>query len=381
MSNCFKRRILVDFFAFTLLLVISCSSNQSIENDISTLNQNYFIQDSVKSTPVKISLNWQPRAYDRVKIRIGGSFCSSIEFSSEWMSDSLISLEIDAGSENYILVDCQFELSSFYPYKVSYTLSVDGKYLVNEDLDLYKEPASPFSIHRFSCFLPLFRSSGILTVGSTQFICPEHPIAYVRYRPDCYDSLAFDSSFDIKDQFTLSIESDKNNVIFYDRFLKRGVGKTVKARINEFQKYEILLLESENSVENDSITVTYSCSKFSTNFNFIVQKECPQLKQVHGIIVNFNKKGFPGDTLIVTPTFTNENGEEEYFSEDTEFSVYIRNNCEYADILSPEGELGKFIGEMKQPIKLVILGTPDNGIIGLRVAVIPNNKYGAYSKY
>jgi len=381
MSKYLLKRFTPILFIPILFLITACSSSFLSENDISTLNPKYFIKDSVKSTHVKILLNWQPKVDDRVKIRVRGSICSSIEFSSEWMSDASILLDIDADTENLLSVELIFELSSFYPYDASFALSIDGKHLINENLEIYKEPGAPFTIQRFVSYLPLFRSSGILTFGSTKFLCPEHPVSHAGFRPDCFDSLSFDSSFDIREQFTLSIESQKNNVIFYDRLLRTSVGKTVKARLNEFQKYEVLLLESENSVVNDTIIVTYSCPKFTINFNFLVRDECPPLKEPKQLIINFNKKAFPGDTVIVIPSFINENGEEEYFSEDTEFDVFIRNNCEFADIIGPEGQLGNFFGEMKQPIKVIVLGIPEDGSFGVGVGLVPNAKYGSYLKY
>ncbi len=111
-------------------------------------------------------------------------------------------------------------------------------------------------------------------------------------------------------------------------------------------------------------------------------KDCPSLKKVNNFKVQYNKQpASAGDTLIAIPSFTNEFDEVEYFDDDMEFQVLITDGCEASDLLSPEGEIGKYFPAIKQPIKLIIHDTPKNGIVNLMMGLNSNYKYDIKLRY
>ena len=357
--------------AGTALIYFSCGSN----NDITRLPEKYFVCDSSASIPIQFKLTWQPKENDSISILASGGPCSAVNYRTGWLKDSIIKINQDAKSISAFNYYLSFGLSS-EEYVIHYTLSIDSINLIDEDRIINKESDKELTKHMILAYLPLYKFNNFKIFRGIKKICGDFPKEDIEFPPDYADSLVFEKSYDIRDYFTISVESGKSKVSLFDKFLNKDAGNAVKVRVNEFRKYMVNLLEPYESNTDDTVNVIFKNGDFVKVYKMLVTKSCLKKKNhVKELLVGFdNTSPDPGDTISVLLSYIDENGNQNLFNQNDKFEIGIVDGCDCADILSSDGEKKKLFNEIQQPIKIVI----DNSIPGnsanlrIRVGYIPN---------
>lgn len=349
-----------------VLIYFSCSSN----NDITRLPEKYFVCDSSASIPIQFKLTWQPKENDSISIQASGGPCSAVNYKTGWLKDSIIKINQDAKSITTFNYFLSFGLSS-EEYLIHYALSIDSINLIDEDRIIRKESRKELTKYMILAYLPLYKFNSFKIYRGIKKICWDFPKESIEFSPDYADSLVFEKSYDIRDYFTISVESSKSKVSLFDKYLNRNVGNAVKVRMNEFRKYMLNLLEPYKSNIDDTVRVIFKNGDFAKTYKMLITKSCLKKKNhVKKLLVSFdNTSPDPGDTISVLLSYIDENGNNNLFNKNDKFEVGIMDGCDCANILSRDGEKKKLFNEIQQPIRIVFDNTIPGNSVNLRIRV------------
>lgn len=353
-------------FVFMGINITSCSSGS-----IATLDENFFICDSVVSTPVTFKLEWEPGPSDSVALKLNGGPCTEIDIRKEWTKEKTIQIDADAKKEGWFSVKMYFALSSNTEYEINYSVTVADKYLLDEQCILMKDTVMGFTEYRVSVYLPVARWKYFTsTKDRMDKMCWDNKITMLDYTMEPKDTSGNREFYDIKNKFTLTIESGKASVAFYNRNIKKIAGDKVTGRINELQKYGLILLNPYNDIVDDTISVFYESGDTFNEHKVIVSKDC-EMKTVHMLLsIKIDRRNaYPGDTVNVIVSRIDENGNESFFPDSTIFEVGILTGCELGYFLNSEGEQDNYFSRIKQPIRLVVTGKHQDRPSGIRFLV------------
>ena len=343
-------------FSFGLFLFLhSCAIISTNEKDISNLSESYFICDSVESTPVIYRLEWSPKPSDSVYINISGDPCYNVGYKSGWIRDSVVEINIDSKKSSSLWVALAFGLSGDEEYSMHYIASIDDIELQNEKLILQKNPEEDITELMTKIYLPLFRLNSFEPLFGKKFICSDKSVRDITFVPKMVDPALAKHSYTIKDYFKISIVSKNSDVEFYDKYLKKNAGKMIETRINNFGKYQLILISPYEQDMDDTVMITYSIDDFSSKYEMYIAKNCPREEKKDIMIkIGDGKDINPGDTINVYVAYLDEQGDIRNFSNNAIFEAGLISGCNSAKIMNEKGELKDFFDEIKQPIKLVI---------------------------
>jgi hypothetical protein len=373
MKNSISQIIIYIFLSSVMLVFYSCSANLVKENDISNLSPNYFICDSVSSTPVLLTLKWNPKENDSIYIEGNGGPCAEIDYKTGWTRDSVISIKMDSKKEPELYFLFLFGLSSEEEYEVHFSVSINSKLLLDEDCLIKKDPKEKITKQIIFTYLPLFNFHKFKIFGGLNKLSKDYPEADINFAPYCVDSLECERHYNVTDYFNIELAAN-SKVTLYNKYLNENVGTKVKARVNEFRKYKVKLLEPYNDSIDDTVTITFSKDDFTSKYRIVVTKRFERKNPINNIIVKFESNSvYPGDTLNVKLSYRNEQGKICSFPDSAKFEAGVRYGCSFANILTHDGKLKKFVGEIKQPIRVVIDNfiPEDESNVVLRVGHLP----------
>ena len=358
------------------VIFYSCSTQIIKENDICNLPENYFICDSVESTPVHYELIWEPKEGDSVFIEIKSGICTDVEYNSGWLKDSVIQINFDSKREAKLFYAHHFSLTSYNDYTIHYNVSINGYELIDRESKVRKDVGSNISKYVDYSYMPVARTGKFLVHGGLKKLCWDKPVKDIAFHPESIDSLKENNPYGIRDYFTISVESSYPEVTLFDKYLKRNEGNSVQARMNDFHKYQLKLLAPYESELDDSVFVHFSIDEFVSSYKMVVTKNCPTKKPiVREVFIEYDKTSiYPGDTLKAYVSYRDEKGNKVFFDKSTLFEAGIIKGCDFAFILDPDGQKKSYFYGLKQPIKVAVDDSMPDGSENfiLRVGHIPD---------
>jgi len=360
-----------------ILIFNSCSVLIVEENDVSNLSENYFICDSVESTPILYNLIWDPDENDSVMIKVSGPPCSYVGYESGWLKTKDIQINLDAKKSDQLLLKLRFGYSSKNGYQIRYNVLIDGIRLMERECFVEKDNRNIFTEYVDRVFLPLFRLDKFTLLGGTKKICNDFPLKDISFLPHTIDSLDGLNSCSIRDYFTISVKSNHAKISLYDKFSNEDVGIKVEARVNDFSRYQLLLLEPYNSEIPDTVIIAFQNYDFVNQCKMYVTNSCLQSKPLKRIKIRLEKSEiYPGDTINVSIHYIDDTGKELSFDSTARFEAGLVSGCESALVLNNKGEMKKYFEEICEPIRLVILDSVpwdvDNNI-QLHIGYLPKD--------
>lgn len=362
--------VLSSFFTMNSCFIGIFNDQEPDVTDISFLPEKYFICDSLDRTPVVFTLTWEPKENDSVFIELSGGICSMVEMKSGWLKDKVIQINVDAKQAAGFSAIMLFGLSSSQEYKIHCNFSLEGKYLLDQDCTVHKREGEAIAKRLVRVYLPIHKIHKFRSLGEKIKLCWDHPKSDIFIAPEYVDSLETEKAYDITDYFTLSLESCNANVSFYDKSLNKKVGNQVKARANDFRKYQVILNEPYNSEMDDTIFVLVETDDFISKHKMVVAGTCAINDTVKDVIVKFDQHRInDGDTLSAYIYHTDKNGNCVRFADTTRFEAGIMIGCNFADILGPNGQLKKYFYDIRQPIRVVAMDPIPDGETNLRIRV------------
>lgn len=371
-----KFSVLVSIFFITLFY--SCSQVIIKENDISYLPPNFFICDSVNSTPLYFQFKWTPKLNDSVSLKITGDVCSGISLQSRWSKDSIITLELDAKKSAILSFDFLFALSEKC-YNANFTASINGYELINRNEIIFKDSLSSLTRNVQKIYLPIYRYNSFVNQNSKAYIESLNDKIEITSVPFFDEDLDAQQAFTITDYLNISIDSDLP-IAFYDRFLDRTIGKQIVSRVNDFCNYRLCYIDSLSSSKIDTVSISYTKDDFESDAEILISKDVSTKKFVPTIIMALIGDGsmvYPGDTVDVHLSYKDSNGFTKSFNQNTLFEAGLTTGCSVATILSKDGLLKNYFRKIQQPIRLVILEYNDldknDNNVGLRIGINPDD--------
>jgi hypothetical protein len=361
-------------------MITACSSRS-----ITALNENFFICDSVVSTPVTFELEWDPGPADSVSLELSGGPCTEVYIDKGWLKDKTIKIDFDAKKEAWLSVKMSFNFDTNEEHQIHYSVTVGEKILLDEDRIVETDSITGLSVLSVNVYLPLYHWKYFSSVKDRMDkICWNTTPARLDFKPDLYDTSGNRQYYDIRNKFTLSIESKKASVAFYDMNKKEIITGNVEGRINDLQKYGITLKEPFDDNIDDTISVFYENEDTFNEHRLIVSKNCETKVQRAYLRTKIDRATVhKGDTVNIIVTRIDEQGNETFFPDSTIFELGILRGCELGYLLNSDGEHSKHFLRIKQPLKMVITHqekgklSPVKLIIGLRDEenfIYPNSK-------